>query len=266
MAALGLAVVTAVVVFFVFRPEFPSAAGQPSGERPEPPETESSVKTTGTLYFVIDDAGHNLRQLEPFLRFPGKLTIAVIPHLAYSRQSAELAYAAGKQVILHMPMQPEGDEDPGTGAILSSDSEASIREKLGASLAAVPYAVGVNNHMGSHATSDPRVMAVVLQEVYGRGLFFLDSLTTSRTAAGSVGQAMNLNIRERDVFLDNEKTPESLLKAIEEGKTIARQKGHAVMIGHVWTSELAEVLTEIYPFLLEEGYTLEEISHLIKGE
>lgn len=231
-----------------------------------PQETVNPPPARPRLYFIIDDAGQSLPQLKPFLQFPGPLTIAVIPHLPHSREVAELSHAAGKLVLIHQPMQPVGNQNPGADAILVTDSEQQIQQKLDAAIRDVPWAIGVNNHMGSRATADFRVMNTVLEHLKSRNLFFLDSLTTAVSESARASRNLNLRIQERDVFLDNEKSRDSIMKALEEGQSIARKKGHAVMIGHVWTSELAEVLTEIYPFLLEDGFTVDDITTLLKGE
>lgn len=209
----------------------------------------------------MDDGGHNLSQLESFLKFPGKITIAVIPFLRYSEEAARRTVKAGKSLILHMPMEAL-NEDAGKGAIKAGDNAATVARKLEEALRDVPGASGVNNHMGSRATADLSVMKSVLKFLDEKDLFFLDSHTNPGSMARAAGEALNITVWERNVFLDNEKNREYILHAIEEGKKIADKKGHAVMIGHVWTSELAEVLTEIYPQLLEQGYTLEDLSHL----
>lgn len=235
-------------------PSPPTLEQRPLERIPQKPESKY-------LYFVLDDGGHNLSQLKPFLEFPGKLTIAVIPGLTYSTQAARAVVQAGKELILHFPMEAL-DMDAGPEALKVGDSDVILKSKLSQALESVPGARGVNNHMGSRATEDPRLMTMLLLELKNRKLFFLDSFTSPRSVAQEVGRKMNFQVWERNVFLDNEKTREFILQAIEEGKKVADQKGHAVMIGHVWTSELAEVLTDIYPQLLEEGYTLEDLSHL----
>lgn len=218
------------------------------------------------LCFVIDDVGQSMEQLRPFLEFPGPVTLAVIPFLPKSREAMDAIAAKGKLVILHEPMQALGNQDPGPGALFVGDRNDQVQEKLILALDSLPLVKGVNNHMGSAFTEDPEKMKIVLQIVKERHLFFFDSKTTSRSAAKKVGLSLGLVIQERDVFLDNEKSREYILQAIEEGKKTAREKGRAVMIGHVWSSDLAQVMMEIYPTLLEEGFTLEDLSRFMQGE
>ena len=93
----------------------------------------------------------------PFLEFPGKLSIAVIPRLAYSKEVAELTHQHGKTVMLHQPMQPLGKADPGSGAIYVDMSDKDVRKTLNDNLDSIPHVVGFNNHMGSAATSGGKI-------------------------------------------------------------------------------------------------------------
>lgn len=245
-----------------------------------PPETESVPRpeavpvpaaamlpreTAGQLYFVIDDAGYNLDQLEPFLEFPGALTIAVLPQLAYSTPAALSALAAGKEVILHQPMEAESGKDPGPGAIYVGDSPEQIQEVLARNLATVPGAIGMNNHMGSRATSDRATMESVLLDAAERNMYFLDSRTAVSTVVAETARSLGLSILERNVFLDNDPDRDSIDAAIREGMAIASRRGHAVMIGHVMVTELAEALHDLYPEMMEEGYELLPLSQLLSN-
>ncbi len=222
-------------------------------------------ETAGQLYFVIDDAGYSLDQLEPFLDFPGALTIAVLPQLAYSTPAALSAIAAGKEVILHQPMEAESGKDPGPGAIYVGDSPEQIREVLAINLATVPGAIGMNNHMGSRATSDRATMEAVLLDAAERNMYFLDSRTAVSTVVAETARSLGLSILERNVFLDNDPDRDSIDAAIREGMAIASRRGHAVMIGHVMVTELAEALHDLYPEMLDEGYELLPLSQLLSN-
>ena len=240
------------------KPE-PQVQPQPS-PAPEPvpePKPEASKKR---IYIILDDGGHNTRQLMPFLEFPGKLSIAVIPRLAYSKEVAELTHQHGKTVMLHQPMQPLGKADPGSGAIYVDMSDKDVRKTLNDNLDSIPHVVGFNNHMGSAATSDERIMDVVLKVAKQRGLFFVDSFTHSGSVCGKVAEKNGMRIVKRDIFLDNDKSREKMIEAFNEGKAVADKKGYAVMIGHVWSDNLAQVMMDMYPEFIEEGYCFESVS------
>jgi len=220
----------------------------------------------GTLVFVIDDAGHNIHELEPFLRFPGPITIAVLPGLTHSVEAARRIREAGKEVFLHQPMEAIGGEDPGPGAIYSGMDSEEILEILGRNLAEVGPVAGMNNHQGSRITADKRIMETVLAFSQEHGILFLDSKTTASSTASAVAQRMGITIGERNVFIDNAQDRPSMNRAIEEGLRIASRRGSAVMIGHVWSPELAPLLNELYRNLVDQGFTFATASQLIAGE
>ncbi|HOZ71953.1 MAG TPA: divergent polysaccharide deacetylase family protein [Spirochaetales bacterium] len=234
-------------------------------QRPQPVE-RPAPRSRGVLVFVIDDAGHNRWQLEPFLKLPGPITIAVLPGLPHTANAASMVKAAGKELILHQPMEALGGLDPGPGAIRADMDDGTIRDIIRGNLAQVPGARGVNNHMGSKATSDVRVMSTVLDETSANGLYFLDSLTTGDSVVHSVASLMRQSAWERSVFLDNTPDKASILNYIAEGTKIAEKRGYAVMIGHVWSSELAQTLADLYPQLLEQGFSLSTISRIMMDD
>jgi polysaccharide deacetylase 2 family uncharacterized protein YibQ len=213
--------------------------------------------------FVIDDAGNNLRELEPFLRIPGPLTIAVLPGLPHSAEAARRIRAAGKEVFLHQPMEALGGQNPGPGAVYSGMSGPEIRAVLAANVAEIGPVAGMNNHQGSKITMDAAAMETVLAFCRENGLYFLDSRTTAETAAPAAAKRLGIKIGERDVFIDNIQERASMIRYIEGGLRKADQKGAAVMIGHTWSTELAATLEELYPDLVDEGYSLSTISRFM---
>jgi len=248
-------------------PEAPAprkpAPAPPASTVPVRPAPPAATGSRGTLVFVIDDAGHNTWQLEPFLAIPGPLTIAVLPGLPHTRAAAAMAAEAGVEVLLHQPMEALNDLDPGPGAIMTGMSDAEIRMLLRGNLEQVPGAVGVNNHMGSKATEDARIMSVVLEETNRAGLYYLDSLTVGDSVIHSVASLMGIRTWERTVFLDNSPDKATIIKFVTEGTRIAEKRGYAIMIGHVWSADLAQTLTELYPQLVEQGFSLSTISRLM---
>ena len=244
----------------------PQVQPQPAPEPVIPAPAEKPEKPKKRIYIILDDGGHNTHQLKPFLEFPGKLAVAVIPRLKYSTEAAELVYQSGKTVMLHQPMQPLGKADPGAGAIYVNMSDDEVRKTLNDNLDSVPHVVGFNNHMGSAATSDERIMDVVLKVAKQRGLFFVDSFTHAGTVCRKVAKKNGMRIAKRDIFLDNDKSREKIMEAFNQGKAIADKNGYAVMIGHVWSDELAKVMLDIYPNFIEEGYCFESVADFFKLE
>lgn len=217
----------------------------------------------GTIYFVFDDAGHNLKQLESFLALPFPCTIAVLPGLQYSKEAAQRIRAAGKELILHQPMQAINlAMDPGPGAIKDGMSEDQIRKIIERNLDEVGPVAGMNNHEGSLITADRKSMSVVLDIVNEKKIFFLDSRTNAETVVPALAREKNMTIWERAVFLDNLQEESAIIDAVYSGMKIAEKKGAAIMIGHIWSSELASVLTSMYPTLSEQGFSLSTIAKI----
>jgi polysaccharide deacetylase 2 family uncharacterized protein YibQ len=270
----------------VTKPEPPKASGAESPETASPPESKPVPETVsvsppapargriemppeprpkGTLVFVIDDAGNNLRELEPFLRFPGPLTIAVLPGLPNSAEAARRIRAAGKEVFLHQPMEALGGQNPGPGAVYTGMSREEVRAVVERNLAELGPVAGINNHQGSKVTGSVEIMETLLSVCREHGIFFLDSRTTADTVVPAVAKRMGITIGERDVFIDNIPERASMIRYVEDGLQRAEQKGDAVMIGHTWSSELAAVLESLYPDLTARGYSLSTISRLLTG-
>jgi len=257
----------------------PQPAARTSGAKTEPqPKPAAPVVTTvaatitpkqpkeiiGTLVFVIDDAGNNLRDLDAFLKVPGPLTIAVLPGLPHSAESARRIREAGKEVILHQPMEAIGAQDPGPGAIYTGMSSAEIREILARNIAEVGPVVGINNHQGSKVTMDMDAMQTILAFCREKKLFFLDSRTTADTVVPAVAKQMGIKIAERNIFIDNEQNKDTMLRYITGGLARAKANGSAVLIGHTWSPDLAPLLSEQFPIFMEQGYAIKTASELIK--
>jgi hypothetical protein len=219
-----------------------------------------------TLVFVIDDAGYSLSELEPFLALAFPLTIAVLPRLPESAESARRILEAGKELILHQPMEAIGGSDPGPGAVILSTGPKEAERIVSENLDSVPGALGLNNHMGSAVTRNEGLMRAILELAKRRGIYYLDSLTAPDTATAGVAFRENMRYWERSVFLDNSPDRASILRSVDEGKKKAEIGRPAVMIGHIWSSELAATLTELYPLLAEEGFSLSTISRLMIEE
>ena len=243
--------------------EISASSAASSRRQPEKPPENSAV-SLGTLVFVIDDAGNNLRELEPFLRISGPLTIAVLPGLPYSAEAARRARAARKEVILHQPMEALGGQNPGPGAIYNSMGADEVRAVLSRNIAEVGPVAGINNHQGSKITMDSEMMETILAFCAEHGLFFLDSRTTAETAVPAAARRLGMKIAERDVFIDNEQNKEAMLNYIAGGLARAQKNGSAVMIGHAWSPDLAPLLDEQFQLFTKQGYTIKTASDIIK--
>ncbi len=210
------------------------------------------------LSLIIDDLGQNPARDARTLALPGPVTLAIMPDTPHASDFARQAHRAGRTVILHMPM------DPATGpyAWHPGTPLPELERRLNAALAKVPYAAGINNHMGSRMTAEAGPMAWLMGELQQRGLFFVDSRTSAATVAARSAQNVGLASVSRDVFLDDERTPEAIAAQLQLGIALARKQGSAVLIGHPYPQTL-DVLERELPRLKAQGIEWIEIRQMI---
>jgi len=218
----------------------------------------------GNIALIIDDIGDNLRNGLRAVRLPGAITCAFLPHTTYARQLAVSAHQRSKEVMLHLPMESEEGKAPGPGALTLSMTQAEFIRTFQSDLEAVPYARGLNNHMGSLITQHPGHMRWLMQEIIHHGdLFFVDSRTTEQTVAQQVAQETGVPNLRRDIFLDNDQHPAAIAEQFAQLIALAKRKRNVVAIGHPHPATL-RFLEEQLPRLSEEGIQLVSVSQSIK--
>jgi len=210
------------------------------------------------MSIIIDDLGQSSERDNRTLALPGPVTMAVMPDTPHATTFARQAHKAGKTVILHMPM------DPATGPYAWHPEVplTELAKRLDAALAKVPYAAGINNHMGSRMTAQRQPMAWLMGELQQRHLFFVDSRTSAATVAAAEAQRIGLANVSRDVFLDDVRTTEAITAQLQEGVALARRQGSAVLIGHPYPQTLA-VLEREMPRLRSQGIELITLQQMI---
>ncbi|MDI6869903.1 MAG: divergent polysaccharide deacetylase family protein, partial [Bacillota bacterium] len=252
----------------------PGAAGRAgageegAGEReslgPEPEPQESGDPPRVAL--IIDDWGYEQVVAWDFLALPVPLTMAVIPFLPASERLARAGHAHGWEILVHLPMEPEsarlGQEE---GMLRVDMTEEELRQAVQEALAAVPFAAGVNNHKGSRATRDPRVMRVVLGELAARGFFFVDSRTSPSSVAGRIAREQGLAYGENLLFLDGQPDVGYIRQNLQALVQAAERNGYAIGIGHVRKETLSALQTEL-PLLLQRGVVFTPVQQLVRPD
>lgn len=219
-----------------------------------PPQEASTVPASPALprlALVIDDLGHADPALVTRLcaqEVP--LTVAVLPFQEHTTRSAKIAHEAGKEVMLHLPMEPLGypgpGKDPGPGAILYGLPEGEARARVRQALMAVPHRKGVNNHMGSRITPDATRMRWVLEEVKARKCYFVDSRTEKNSVAYDVAEALGIPSVQRKVFLDDDRAPGAMEQQWRRALDLAQREGEVLVIGHIHP-ETVGILERLIP-------------------
>lgn len=220
-------------------------------------------EVTGRLAVVIDDAGYDLASQRIYEGLGVPFTLAIMPNKSDTRAAAQEWAAKGMELILHQPMESVSGVGMEDKTILTSMSDEEIRNMLRESLDQLPEAVGINNHQGSKATIDYRVMTVVSEELAKRHLFFLDSHTNTTTVADKTSLAYGVPYAKNGLFVDNS-TDESEIRAmIAEGARRAKTHGTYIIIGHC-RPHTAAAFRDMVPKLLSEGIQFIYVSSLVK--
>lgn len=220
--------------------------------------TAHATPAKAYMSIIIDDLGQSSERDSRTLALPGPITMAIMPDTPHATDFARQAHKAGRTVILHMPM------DPATGpyAWHPGTPIEELARRLDAALAKVPFAAGINNHMGSRMTSQAEPMAWLMGELQRRHLFFVDSRTSAATVAAAKAQALGLAHVSRDVFLDDTRTTEAISAQLQQGVALARRQGSAVLIGHPYPQTL-DVLERELPRLKQQGIELIGLHQMI---
>jgi polysaccharide deacetylase 2 family uncharacterized protein YibQ len=214
------------------------------------------------IAIVIDDMGIDRNRSAQAAALPGPLTLA---YLAYaddlSRQTAQ-ARTAGHELLAHVPMEPSSaSTDPGPNALLTTLSGAELARRIAWNLDQFGGFVGINNHMGSKATSDAEAMRAVMAELSKRGLLFLDSRTSGATVARDEAERTGIPALKRDVFLDHDPSPIAVRAALLKTEKTAEEQGYAIAIGHPKDATIA-ALAEWLPDVKARGFAIVPVSAL----
>lgn len=210
---------------------------------PPPVILPPPVERGKLLAIIIDDIGLRREPVERLLAAGIPLTFSVMPDQPHTKELAATIAAAGQEVMLHLPMEPENDRtnNPGAGALLVTEPDEDIRAAIGRDLEQVPQAKGVNNHMGSLFTQDGRKMEVVLAELKTRNLFFVDSLTAPNSVGYAVARRLGLKTAARRVFLDNDPGADAIAEHLRIAIGLAAKEGAVVAIGHPYPATVAAI-------------------------
>ena len=252
------------------RPVPADVAAREATPRPAPAPREKSrviPRATprpagGRIALVIDDLGRRPSDLATIAALGVPVAHAVLPYEPHSAAMAAAADAAGAEVLLHLPMEALDGEDPGPGALRLGMDDAALAAATRAALAAVPEAVGINNHMGSALSADRRAMAVVLGVARERGLFFLDSRTTAATVGFRLARELGVPAAERQVFLDDSLSAADIEAELERLRALALEEGSAIAIGHPHPVTFAQLAAEV-PRAQAAGVRFVRLSELL---
>ncbi|MBP2298553.1 divergent polysaccharide deacetylase family protein [Azospirillum picis] len=214
------------------------------------------------IAIVVDDMGLDRKRSTRMAGLHGPLTLSWLPYARDLPAQARAARANGHELMLHMPMEPSVHADPGPNALLVSLDKGEVMRRFRAALDSFDGYVGVNNHMGSRFTADSDALAPVLSELHRRGLLWLDSRTTPRSAGLPIAQQLKMPWIGRDIFLDNQETVAAVRAQLAKVEQLAKRQGYAVAIGHPHDATI-DALSSWLPEVQKRGFVLVPVSAVV---
>ena len=248
-------------IFFLHfkRPEIKAPENKAPEIKPIPNRPKAQIA------IIVDDLGRDLDAVRSLLAIDLDLTMAVMPEELHTRESAELSHRAGREILVHMPMEPDSypQNNPGPGALLLGQDQSEIKSRVASMFVKVPYAVGGNNHMGSRFTQYPEGMQAVIEVLKEGGWFFVDSRTSPGSVALSEARRANLASVSRDIFLDNNRDVDAIARQLREAVKIARSRHNVVAICHPYP-ETIKALRQEEAYLHQQDIQVVPVSHLLQ--
>ena len=217
----------------------------------------------GNIVLILDDVGFDNQPLASAMQIDPNLNFSVLPNAARAHDVAETLHHNGFEVLCHLPMEPlDARNSPGANAVTTQMSDAEIARTTRADIASVPFAAGVNNHMGSRATRDARVMTSVLGAL-PKGMYFIDSRTAPGSVAERIAREMKIPTAGRNVFLDDVQRESAVRQQLDQLAEAAEERGVAVGIGHMYDVTV-RVLHDEVPNLRSRGFRLLRASEAVE--
>ena len=216
---------------------------------------------------VIDDFGYDGEGTDDMIALEIPFTAAVMPFSNKSVENVEKLQAAGKEMIVHMPMESLTGKKEWVGdtGVFTSMSDEEITQCVKEAFSIVKGATGLNNHMGSAIMENERCFSAVMNVVAENELVFVDSMTTENSVGDSVCHKKGISILKRDVFLDSTDDVNVVKNQLIKTAKIAQQKGYALGIGHVGTEGgniTVQANKELAPLLEKQGIEFVTVSQL----
>ncbi|WJW75552.1 divergent polysaccharide deacetylase family protein [Thiohalobacter sp. IOR34] len=218
------------------------------------------------IALIIDDLGGRRAAGERVIALPGPVACSFLPYATHTPMLARQAHRAGKEVMLHLPMQAVEPRPLDAGGLTLDMNRRLFLQTLNDDLARVPHLAGINNHMGSLLTRHPGHMRWLMEALRRQpGLFFVDSRTSRASVARRLAFEHGIPSLSRDVFLDAEPGGEAVRGQFRRLLQRARRQGFAVGIGHPYPDTL-KALETLLPALAAEGVRLVPVSELVERQ
>ncbi len=218
------------------------------------------------ICLIIDDGGYQKgAALDALYGFKIPVTVSIIPHTEYSNFLAQDFPLHAVEVMCHLPM--EGHDHVPAGAykeyLKKGMDVEKAKEEVKNGLGDLPHCRGLNNHMGSVATTDLSLMTAVCEELKAENMFVIDSRTSAQAVVSQAARKVGLPVAQREFFLDNTKSPGVVLKQMKLTAAFAKKHGLAVAIGHFNVITLKTLKVAVQK-LQNEGFQFVYASEVVK--
>jgi polysaccharide deacetylase 2 family uncharacterized protein YibQ len=246
------------------RPQAPTPTALEKKQGAENPPVVVRKVESKKVAILIDDIGYDPGALKRLLALEAPIAFSVLPSTPHARSSAEAIHRAGKEVLLHLPMEPHGypDRNPGRGALFASMTAREIRRTMGKALQSVPHAEGANNHMGSKFMEEREPLSVVFDMLHERDLYFVDSVTTDASVAGVLARETGLRFATRDLFIDDSENRSWARTHMEKLLSTSDRWDGLLLIGHPYP-ETVRALEEMVPRFRSQGIEIVPLSVMV---
>jgi polysaccharide deacetylase 2 family uncharacterized protein YibQ len=226
---------------------------------------EQKPRPKPKLCLIIDDVGYGGRITKKLLKLDYPLTLSVLPHAPYAKKIAKKAYLKGFEILLHLPMEPDNSSILEPFTIKTGMGKRKVSDIISKALLILPWAKGVNNHMGSKVTRDKKMMKIILGSIKEKKLFFIDSRVTPDTVAYDIALEMGVPCGYKTLFLDSNESYEEIKETLEDLMFFSKKNGWAIGIGHVKYNTI-KVLKEMLPEIEKSDIELIYASEIVKTE
>lgn len=222
------------------------------------------------LAIVVDDFGLvGGEMLQQWLELPTEIDFAIFAGQKHSEETMNRSFAQGRETLVHVPMEPIGypQQNPGENSILVQMDQSEVEKTLLRHINALPLCAGVNNHMGSLATTDHDIMGWVMGVLKKKGKFFLDSRTSNVSIAYQAAQKARIPAYRNDLFLDSpdisEANLESRLRQVQE---LGTKNNTVIAITHCHSAQKLQYLKDFLKRIQAAGFTLIPLSQVGKTD
>ena len=255
----------------------PALPPKPMEEEPAPPPVQEPARLPAwqanavparsgpaMIAVIIDDMGVDRRRSAKVVDLPGPLTLSYMTYASRLAEQAASARAHGHELMMHVPMQPLGANDPGPDVLSEDLPPEELRRRIETDLDRFQGYVGINNHMGSKFTAYAPGMRLVMEALRRRGLLFIDSMTTGNSVGLASAREAQVPAAARNIFLDDIDDEAAVTAQLAKAEEQAKKKGSVIVIGHPHDNTVA-ALAAWLPGLAERGVTLVPVTAVVKS-